>query len=520
MALGAALLGAVLTLAAARPAWAAGEPTLTILMNPTSLTLGTTSQVTFQFSAVPIGFDNSDVNLSDANGTLSTVTPGGDARVWTATFTPNAGVNDATNTISVGVQWTDSVGVSPLGPSTGPNYTIATAAATSSACPPPSLYVASPKGGEIFVAGTAVDVFWTANGCQLASVLFALSVDGGVSYGEPFATSSTPFSGHYRWTVPDVDATYARLRLTLMGQGGVEFASDETDGTFTIFPSSPPAPAEEAAAASTSTQSPPPEEPPPPEAVAATEGGTPTASEPAPAEAPATTIPPSRPRERQATAAKPAVTAPTVAAPPAESPQPAPEPPDATTTEEVIPSTMPETNENQGEVLENAQVAVETAAQFAPSSMELGFSFVLGALAMLAAMLGARKVMRDIRDKQGRTCTHCHGTGEKAKYSDSLEACGDCGGSGTVEEEDERSVECAHCGGEGTDPCHECEGEGKDASGAECEACGGSGLTPADPDDENSDEPADCEMCGGEGEIGATLKKQVSCETCHGTGKV
>lgn len=180
---------------------------------------------------------------------------------------------------------------------------------------------------------------------------------------------------------------------------------------------------------------------------------------------------------------------------------------------------MPETIENQTITIDGVQGAVESASAFAPSYMELGFSFALGALAMLAAMLGARKVMRDRRDRQGRTCSNCRGTGEKPKDDAALVTCTDCDGLGTIEEEEEQSVECTHCGGEGTDPCHVCKGEGKGADGEECSACRGGGLTLDDPEDEQSDEPADCEICGGEGEVGTTVKKQVACETCHGSGK-
>lgn len=180
---------------------------------------------------------------------------------------------------------------------------------------------------------------------------------------------------------------------------------------------------------------------------------------------------------------------------------------------------MTESNENQANTIEDAQAALEATSSFAPSSMQLGFSFVLGALAMLAAMIGARKVLRDIRDKQGRTCRHCHGTGEKSSDEKAAEPCGDCDGSGQVEEEEEHGVECTHCKGEGVDPCHECKGAGKDASGQECPACKGGGVTLEDPEDEES-EPAECEICGGEGEVSGSITRRVACETCGGTGKV
>lgn len=49
-------------------------------------------------------------------------------------------------------------------------------------------------------------------------------------------------------------------------------------------------------------------------------------------------------------------------------------------------------------------------------------------------------------------------------------------------------------------------------------ACKGGGKTLEDPADEES-EVAECEVCGVEGEVSATIKKQVTCEKCGGTGK-
>lgn len=522
------LLAALLALSDTRPANAIGEPTLTISMNNVALTAGTTSLVTFSFSASPIGFDNSDVNLADANGTLSPVTASPDIRVWTATYTPNAGVNDATNVISVGVQWTDGGGVSPLASSFGPNFTVNTASSTTgSTCPSPAVVIAAPNGGESLAAGSAVDVFWTANGCQAVAMRLTLSTDGGATFAVPVATSAAPFSGYYRWIVPDVDAGAARLQATLLGAGDVALAADTSDGDFVITPSpsmavstapSPTSSTEPIPSDTTTSASAPPPEPPPPETTSAPtmESGTAPAPQETPPPATATAPAPTAPRIQSGAqpAPAPAPTAAETVAPSAMN-EPAP---DSTPINEAD-QPMPESNENQTFTIDGAQGVVETASLFAPSSMQLGFSFVLGALAMLAAMLGARKVMRDIRDRQGRTCLHCHGTGENESDAVATEPCEDCGGSGKVDEEEEQSVECAHCKGEGVDPCHECKGAGKDASGQDCDACRGGGVTLEDPEDEES-EPAECEICGGEGEVGGSLTRQAACETCGGTGKV
>ncbi|MCW8178081.1 Ig-like domain-containing protein, partial [Verminephrobacter aporrectodeae] len=47
------------------------------------------------------GFDASKIDLSNANGTLGPLIASADGKTWTATFTPSANINDASNTIGV-----------------------------------------------------------------------------------------------------------------------------------------------------------------------------------------------------------------------------------------------------------------------------------------------------------------------------------------------------------------------------------------------------------------------------------
>ncbi|MCW8199493.1 hypothetical protein D8B23_13945 [Verminephrobacter aporrectodeae subsp. tuberculatae] len=77
------------------------RPTATITLADTALTAGETTTVTFRFSTSVTSFDASDINLSNANGTLGPLTSNANHTVWTATFTPTANVNDTTNTIRV-----------------------------------------------------------------------------------------------------------------------------------------------------------------------------------------------------------------------------------------------------------------------------------------------------------------------------------------------------------------------------------------------------------------------------------
>ncbi|OSR26515.1 glycosyl hydrolase [Pseudomonas savastanoi pv. retacarpa] len=101
------------------------RPTASIVIADNALSAGETSLVTITFSEAVSGFDNSDLNVP--NGTLSTVSSNDGGITWTATFTPNANVTDASNLITL-----DNTGVTNASGNTGSgttasnNYTIDT----------------------------------------------------------------------------------------------------------------------------------------------------------------------------------------------------------------------------------------------------------------------------------------------------------------------------------------------------------------------------------------------------------
>ncbi|EPN68714.1 Pyrrolo-quinoline quinone, partial [Pseudomonas syringae pv. actinidiae ICMP 19096] len=75
------------------------RPSATIVMADTALSAGETSLVTVTFSQAVSGFSNAD--LSVANGTLTAVSSSDGGITWTATFTPDANVTDASNLITL-----------------------------------------------------------------------------------------------------------------------------------------------------------------------------------------------------------------------------------------------------------------------------------------------------------------------------------------------------------------------------------------------------------------------------------
>ncbi|HEX2554288.1 MAG TPA: Ig-like domain-containing protein [Microvirga sp.] len=160
--------GAVLTLPAPGTAGSLGvgkalvidgiRPTVTIAVSDPALTVGETATVTFTFSEAPSDFSLADVTAG--SGSLSGLqVSGSDPKVYTATLTPAADVEEGTNVVTVGTGWTDSSGNAPAGDTSSANYAVDTYLN-----PPSAIGVAG--GGvlavdEFAAAGTAVGTLAT-----------------------------------------------------------------------------------------------------------------------------------------------------------------------------------------------------------------------------------------------------------------------------------------------------------------------------------------------------------------------
>lgn len=105
-------------------------PTVAVTMGSAAFKIGESATVTFAFSEAPTGFDGSDVTVANGSiGVINATNP----LIQTATYTPTAGIEDATNAITVGTGWTDAATATtnaPVGLSYSPNYTIDTLAPT------------------------------------------------------------------------------------------------------------------------------------------------------------------------------------------------------------------------------------------------------------------------------------------------------------------------------------------------------------------------------------------------------
>ena len=133
-------------------------PTVTIVFADDKLNIGDDSLVTFTFSETPSGFTNG--NLTVEGGTLSNVTvdPSND-KVYTATFTPTANLEDATNVISIDANYTDAAGNAGAVASSA-NYEVDTIAPTVTigAISTDDVLSVSERNSAVTISGTTTNV--------------------------------------------------------------------------------------------------------------------------------------------------------------------------------------------------------------------------------------------------------------------------------------------------------------------------------------------------------------------------
>ncbi|SFL45397.1 Ig-like domain-containing protein [Pseudomonas sp. NFACC46-3] len=114
------------------------RPGATITVGDTTLGIGQSTTVTISFTEAVSGFDLSD--LSVANGVLSNLASSDGGLTWTATLTPTAGVNDATNLILL-----DASNVQDLAGNAGVGIAISANYALDATRPTATIVVADPN---------------------------------------------------------------------------------------------------------------------------------------------------------------------------------------------------------------------------------------------------------------------------------------------------------------------------------------------------------------------------------------
>jgi agmatine/peptidylarginine deiminase len=97
----------------------------------------------------------------------------------------------------------------------------------------PTAYLKSPNGGEVLTPGSVRTIEWLADDdTAVTGVDILLSVNGGASFPYVLA-SNLPHTGSWAWTVPDLYAPSARLRVVARDATGGE-GFDDSDAPFAI----------------------------------------------------------------------------------------------------------------------------------------------------------------------------------------------------------------------------------------------------------------------------------------------
>ena len=193
-------------------------PTATVSMNTATIRAGGTAQVTITFSERVANFSNEDVLVD--NGTLSNLTSS-DGRTWRGTLTPDAGVEDATNLISIDMDGlTDVAGNSGVGEASSPNYIVDTVRPTATIT----------MSDSALAAGETAVVTIEFSEPVLGFTRQDLTVQGG-TLTNPISTD-----GGKTWTAtltPTANLTDATNIITLSGSGFTDVAGNTGTGTIT-----------------------------------------------------------------------------------------------------------------------------------------------------------------------------------------------------------------------------------------------------------------------------------------------
>ena len=186
-------------------------------MDDAALKVGDTSVVTFTFSESVTGFANADVTTIE-NGTLGTIT--GSGTIYTATFTPNTPIEDASNVITVdktGVA--DAAGNAGSGTTSTSNYAIDTTRPT----------VAITLSDSALKVGETSTLTFTFSEAPTGFTEADVAVENG-TIGATSSSSSTVYTALFTPTASlDLDAT----NEVTVGTGWTDAAGNTPSGSST-----------------------------------------------------------------------------------------------------------------------------------------------------------------------------------------------------------------------------------------------------------------------------------------------
>ncbi|OPA94822.1 glycosyl hydrolase [Pseudomonas fluorescens] len=193
------------------------RPTASIVVADTALGVGQTSLVTITFSEAVTGFTNADLTI--ANGTLSAVSSSDGGITWTATFTPSAGITDATNLITL-----DNTGIADVAGNAGSGTTNSNNYAVDSQRPTATIVLA--------------DSQLSAGETSLVTITFSEAVTGfnnaDLSIANGTLSNVTSSDGGITWTAtftPTVGIKDATNLIVLNNTGVTDLAGNTGTGT-------------------------------------------------------------------------------------------------------------------------------------------------------------------------------------------------------------------------------------------------------------------------------------------------
>ncbi|MBA5689058.1 Ig-like domain-containing protein [Rugamonas apoptosis] len=192
-------------------------PTVTVGMSDAALKINDTSVVTFTFSEAVTGFTTADITA--ANGAVSGLSSSDGGTTWTATFTPTASIEDATNVITVdktGVN--DVAGNAGSGSTSSSNYTIDTARPTATLVVTDTALKAGETSLLTITFSEAVTDFTTAD----------LTVANGTVSGLSSADDGVTWTATLTPTASVTDATNV---VTLVNTGVTDLAGNAGSGS-------------------------------------------------------------------------------------------------------------------------------------------------------------------------------------------------------------------------------------------------------------------------------------------------
>ncbi|HEX5686611.1 MAG TPA: autotransporter-associated beta strand repeat-containing protein, partial [Ideonella sp.] len=196
-----------------------------------NLKVGETSPVTFVFSEAVTGFTTADLTVP--NGAITGLGSSDGGITWTATFTPNASVTDATNVITVDMSGVTSVATSNAGTGTADssNYAIDTQA-------PAVTSVSSPDTNDHYVAGQTIDITVTFDDTVTVSGTPQLTLETGstdrvVNYSSGSGSNTLTFSYTVQAGDTSADLDYLSTSALTLNGGSIRDSSGN-DATLTL----------------------------------------------------------------------------------------------------------------------------------------------------------------------------------------------------------------------------------------------------------------------------------------------